>query len=157
MAYVRLKKTIRKKERCNALATPIIDAWNSERLREGDRVDHLDEAPAGMRHPNAYNPEAIIRKAFEGISKSIAKDGLDGTRMGLDLLCGVAGALDLGQHQALQSEVRAMLVLKRPFVLHQYYDFIPSQGGVWGIRCLGDALREVFQKGRGGDVEVGAI
>ena len=69
--------------------------------------------PAGTGGRVDY--ESVLRTAHRGTGRS----GLDGTHRQLQMMCGVAGALQHGQDIALKRDLKMIEILGTPFVLHR--------------------------------------
>jgi len=124
MRFAREVRTKKKVARGLARLRPLVHAWNEQRLRRGDEVVLPGESPQPMVHPNSYRPSAVLREAWRGIRRPAQREGFDGTHMGLDILCGVAGVMHHAQRLASSSFLGEV---DEPLIVMRHYDFTPMK------------------------------
>ena len=124
---MRESKRARKLERDNdALrrgSKPLSDAWNSERMRFGDRV----ACDVVGVHPRQFPVAAVLRDAWGQLAGKSARhdQGLDGTSRHLEILSVVAGALACLQSKFVDSFVGDVCRKNACPIIFKYYDATP--------------------------------
>ena len=97
MKVVRAEKKIKALEKDKEQNRALKRAWNSQRLRAGDQVQ-IDNVTDISGNPNAYLPQAVLKVGWRcsGSHSVASRHGLEGTHRAFDMLCGVAGVMELG-------------------------------------------------------------
>jgi hypothetical protein len=98
--------------------------WNSQRLREGDKVGNSDV----KLHPNQWDPAPLIKRAYAMLGKGhAAREGIDGEHNHLAVASTVASVLQCCQDDYIQQNVRDTCDLGFiPFV-QRFYDCTPNR------------------------------
>eukprot|EP00974_Lingulodinium_polyedra_P051306 4934647-Lingulodinium_polyedra.AAC.1 len=113
MAWLRQRLQTQRQQKLVARATNMYgklkQAWDSQRLRSGDRV--ADVCHGQRRRAiqwNIFNPEGVLRFAFRSLGAGPAeREGIDGTHKALALLSAVASAAMRAQASAVRSTFAA--------------------------------------------------
>ena len=129
MNYIRSCKRIRQAQRqSDALRSEhraIDDAWNGQRLRNGDFVGE-DDRDQGTPHPNKYCSKGVIVNAYKQIgAQKTLRAGIDGLPMELAALAAVSSAFDIAQDEWVRSNVEQIRFGKRSCYFRKFYDATP--------------------------------
>ena len=129
MREIRAKKSQeRKAERLRGGKDSVVNAWDAERLRAGDRVGCL---PDGRRmHPNQYNIRALINKAWQQLDGANAskqnRQGLDSSHKEMEMIAGLSAIGCLAQSEWV-SQIWSDIRKKRSCpVIVRSYDATPK-------------------------------
>ena len=129
MREIRAKKIQeRKAERLRGGKDSVVNAWDAERLRAGDRVGCL---PDGRRmHPNQYNIRALINRAWQQLDGNAcsrqSRKGLDNSHKEMEMLAGLSAIGCLAQSEWV-SQIWSDIRKKRSCpVIVRSYDATPK-------------------------------
>jgi hypothetical protein len=116
------KSLERKLQQQNDEHAPLEGAWNTDRLRQGDRVGETPADEQGA-HPNQWTSTSVIRTAWKQIGKSsLARVGIDAMRRGLNVLAVVASAFVACQQTFVEEEIEQMCASGGCPYITKFYD-----------------------------------
>ena len=125
---MRESKRARQLERDNEAlrreSQPLAGAWNSERMRFGDRV----ACDVGGVHPRQFPVASVLRDAWGQLAAKFARhdEGLDGTSRHLEILSVVASALATLQSKFVDGFIDDACRKRACPVIFKYYDATPK-------------------------------
>lgn len=128
IAYARACKRARTAEReqegQREAHSALTAAWNSERLREGDKVGPGEQT----LHPNQWDPCVVLSQAWKQLGKTkTLRGGLEGQHRGLDIMAAVAAAASEAQREYIEEHVQRVMDFGACPVIHKFYDCTPAR------------------------------
>lgn len=120
------KKLAQERDRAGDKYSKLANAWDAQRLREGDCADRGEDDPRGNR--NQFHAATVLRFGWRTVGLCrVDREGLDGVHGFLLMSCGVAGAVCRAMRGAIRECFGA--VVSNPaadaMVIRRHYDTTP--------------------------------